>query len=137
MALVPTDPRLFRLPTMDEERPRLLGSHAESEGLYFWPRRQRCPVSGAPVSDCELGPFGVLYAWTFLHVPRMGSISFGETGGYGVGQIDLPEGVRVQAPLVGTTADWRIGSRMALTTFSVGEADDGDELVTLRFEAVD
>ena len=64
------------------------------------------------------------------------SISFGDTGGYGVGQIDLPEGVRIQAPLLGTTDDWQIGSPMGLTTFPVGRDDDGNDLVTFRFEAV-
>lgn len=135
MAFVPTDPRLFRLPGPGEERPRLLGSHAEASGLYFWPRRRRCPVTGTPVSDLDLGPAGVLHAWTFLHVPRMGSISFGDTGGYGVGQVDLPEGVRIQAPLVGSPDNWQIGTPMALTTFPVGEDDDGNQLVTFRFEA--
>ena len=57
-------------------------------------------------------------------------------GGYGVGQIDLPEGVRIQAPLLGTTDDWQIGSPMGLTTFPVGRDDDGNDLVTFRFEAV-
>jgi uncharacterized OB-fold protein len=133
---IPTDPRLFRLPEADELRPRLLGSYAESSGLYFWPRRKRCPVSSGAVVDCDLDPEGVLFAWTFLHVPRMGSISFGDSGGYGVGQVDLPERVRIQAPLVGTPDDWQIGSRMALTTFPVGQDDDGNELVTFRFEVV-
>ncbi|MBP8210216.1 MAG: hypothetical protein KAY11_11685, partial [Ilumatobacteraceae bacterium] len=100
---VPTDPRLFRLAEGDETRPRLLGSHAPESDLYFWPRRLRCPVTRTPVTDVDLSPEGVLYAWTFLYVPRMGSISCGDTGGYGVGQIDLPEGVRIQAPLLGTT----------------------------------
>lgn len=136
MSRIPTDPRLFRLPEADELRPRLLGSYAECSGLYFWPRRKRCPVTGGAVVDCDLAPEGVLFAWTFLHVPRMGSISFGDSGGYGVGQVDLPEGVRIQAPLVGTPDDWQIGSRMALTTFPVGQDDAGNELVTFRFEAV-
>ncbi len=136
MSLVPTDPRLFRLPEGDESEPRLLGSYAERSGLSFWPRRRRCPVTGGAVVDCDLDPAGVLYAWTFLHVPRMGSISFGDAGGYGVGQVDLPEGVRIQAPLVGTPDDWQIGSRMVLTLFPVGVDDDGNELVTFRFEAV-
>ena len=119
---VPTDPRLFRLAEGDECRPRLLGSHS--------------PVTRSAVTDIDLSPEGVLYAWTFLYVPRMGSISFGDRGGYGVGQIDLPEGVRIQAPLLGTTDDWQIGSPMGLTTFPVGRDDDGNDLVTFRFEAV-
>ena len=136
MAQLPTDPRLFRLAGSDESRPRLLGSYSETSGLAFWPRRRRCPVTGSPVTDVDLSPEGVLYAWTFLHVPRMGKISFGDAGGYGVGQVDLPEGVRVQAPLEGTQDDWQIGSTMGLTTFPVGTDDDGNELVTFRFEVV-
>lgn len=134
--MIATDPSLFRLPTGDERRPRLLGSHAAESDLYFWPRRRRCPVTRTPVVDVELGPTGTLYAWTFLHVPRMGDVSFGDTGGYAVGQIDLPQGVRVQSPLVGSQDDWAIGDEMALTLFPVGVDDDGNELVTFRFEVV-
>ena len=131
----PTDPDLFRLPGAGEDRPRLLGSFAPGSGLSFWPRRMRCPVTGGPVTDVDLSPEGTLYAWTFLHVPRMGGISFADAGGYGVGQIDLPEGVRVQSPLEGTPEDWQIGSKMVLSLFPVGVDDDGRELVTFRFEA--
>ena len=133
---IPTDPRLFRLAQGDETRPHLLGSYAPESELYFWPRRYRCPVTRTAVADVDLSSEGTLHAWTFLHVPRMGSISFGETGGYGIGQIDLPEGVRIQAPLLGTTDDWQIGTLMGMTTFPVGQDDDGNELVTFRFEAV-
>jgi len=134
--LIATDPDLFRLPRAGEERPLLLGSHAPVSGLWFWPRRRRCPVTRTPVEDVELGPLGTLHAWTFLHVPRMGKVSFGATGGYAVGQVDLPEGVRVQAPLVGTQDDWSIGDQMALTLFPVGTDAEGNELVTFRFEVV-
>ena len=88
------------------------------------------------MDDVDLGPVGTLYAWTFLHVPRMGSVSFGATGGYAVGQVDLPERVRVQAPLMGSQADWSIGDQMALTLFPVGTDEHGRELVTFRFEVV-
>ncbi|MDY7105999.1 MAG: OB-fold domain-containing protein [Actinomycetota bacterium] len=134
--MIATDPHLFRLPRPGEDRPRLLGSYAPESGLHFWPRRRRCPVTRTPVRDVELGPLGTLYAWTFLSVPRMGKVSFGETGGYGVGQVDLPEGVRIQAPLMGAQSDWSIGDEMALTLFPVGADDEGNELVTFRFEVV-
>lgn len=133
---IPTDPHLFRLPGDGEDRPRLLGSYAPESNLHFWPRRKRCPVTRTAVADVELGPTGTLYAWTFLHVPRMGTVCFGHAGGYAVGQVDLPEGVRIQAPLVGTQDDWSIGDQMALTLFPVGTDDEGNELVTFRFEVV-
>lgn len=134
--MIPTDDELFRLPDDGEQRPRLRGSFAPESGLYFWPRRKRCPVTRSAVRDVDLGPVGVLHSWTFLHVPRMGKVSFGDSGGYGVGQVDLPEGVRIQAPLMGTEADWSIGDEMGLTLFPVGADDEGNELVTFRFEAI-
>ncbi len=134
--MIPTDDELFRLPDEGESRPRLLGSFAPESERYFWPRRKRCPVTRTPVRDVDLGPVGTLYSWTFLHVPRMGNVSFGERGGYGVGQVDLPEGVRIQAPLMGTTEDWEIGDEMGLTLFPVGSDDEGREYVTFRFEVV-
>lgn len=134
--MIPTDPHLFRLPLEGEDRPRLLGSHAPESALYFWPRRKRCPVTRSPVRDVDLGPVGILHAWTFLHVPRMGKVSFGDQGGYAVGQVDLPEGVRVQAPLVGSPEDWSIGDQMGLTLFPVGDDADGNELATFRFEVI-
>ncbi len=134
--MIATDPHLFRLPEQDEERPRLLGSHAPASELHFWPRRKRCPVTRTAVEDVELSPVGMLYAWTFLHVPRMGRVSFGDGGGYAVGQVDLPEGVRIQAPLMGSPGDWSVGEEMGLTLFPVGIDDEGNELVTFRFESV-
>jgi uncharacterized protein len=133
---VSCDPTLFRVQAADEDRPRLLGSFSPASGLSFWPPRHRCPVTGTDVTAVELSTTGRLYAWTFLYLTRMGSISYGAAGGYGVGQIDLPEGVRVQAPLRGTREDWSIGALMGLTYLPVGTADDGAELVTLQFEAV-
>ncbi len=132
--MIETDPHLFRLPHDGEHRPRLLGSYAAASGLSFWPRRRRCPVTRTAVVDVELGPDGTLHSWTFLYVPRMGKVSFGDAGGYGVGQIDLAEGVRVQAPLAGAPGDWQIGDPMALTTLTVGTDDDGVDLVTFCFE---
>jgi uncharacterized protein len=133
---VSVDPTLFRVQAPDEDRPRLLGSYAPASGLSFWPPRLRCPVTGTEVTGVELSATGRLYAWTFLHLTRMGSISYGASGGYGVGQVDLPEGVRIQAPLRGAPEDWSIGALMGLTYLPVGTADDGAELVTLQFEAV-
>ena len=66
----------------------------------------------------------------------MGQVSFGDAGGYAVGQVDLPERVRIQAPLMGSQHDWSIGDQMGLTAFPVGVDGDGNELVTFRFEAV-
>jgi uncharacterized OB-fold protein len=50
-----------------------------------------------------------------------------------VGQVDLPEGVRIQAHLVGEFGDWTIGMALRLTTRTVGRDDTGADICTIAF----
>lgn len=122
--------------TLDAEgrSPRLIGSYSEAADTYFFPRRRRCPLTGGPVRDVELSPEGELYAWTYVQSAWMGKSRFGATAeGHGVGQVDLPEGVRVQAVLRGAMGDWHIGMPMTLEVQPVAEDEQGDELCSFRF----
>ncbi|MCU4187463.1 OB-fold domain-containing protein [Acidiferrimicrobium sp. IK] len=128
------EPGYFTVPEDNLEPPRLIGSYSPEAETYFWPRRRRCPLTGSAVTDVELANRGVLYSWTYILVPRMGKLVFSETGGYGVGQVDLPEGPRIQGPLLGEQGDWEIGMPMALTLMPVGTDKEGRSLVTYAFE---
>ena len=55
---------------------------------------------------------------------------------YGVGQIDLPEGPRVQAILTGGPDDFAIGMELELELESLGPDKHGDEVVIYRFRPV-
>jgi hypothetical protein len=55
---------------------------------------------------------------------------------YGVGQVDLPEGPRVQAILVGGPDDYTIGMEMELDLETLRTDDQGDEVVIFRFRPV-
>mgnify|MGYP000085346461 FL=1 len=123
----------FTVPTHGDERPRLLGSFSPTADLYFFPRRRRCPVSQEPVVDVELSPLGVLYSWTFVVSPWMGKNRMGDLEGHGVGQVDLPEGVRVQTILRGDMGDWEIGMPVALELYPVMQDEDGTDVLTFRF----
>jgi uncharacterized OB-fold protein len=90
----------------------------------------RCLAQG--LDDVELGPRGTLYTWTYVHVPLFGSRR-ADLGGYGVGQVDLPEGPRVQAVLSGGPRDFRIGMPMELELEPLGENAAGEEVVIYRF----
>ena len=133
---LPVEPGYFTLPDALGDRPRLIGSFSPEAKRYFWPRRRRCPLTGASVVDVELSEVGTLYSWTYVSVPRMGKLAFATQGGYGVGQVDLPEGCRIQGPLVGEQGDWSIGMSMGLTLLSVGTDDEGHSLVTYAFEVL-
>ena len=130
------DPHLLRVPEAPGEAPRLLGSYSPAAGKSFFPRRKRCPITLEPVEDRELSTRGVLYSWTFVRMPFMGSQELDAGGGYGVGQIDLPEGVRIQAPIEGEMGDWEIGMSMELALLPVGEDEEGSELFSFQFRRV-
>lgn len=133
MPRVPIDPDAFRIPAAEDESPRLLGSYSPSAQRYFWPRQKRCPITLDPVEDCELSPRGTLYSWTFVEMPWMGSMKVDPGGGYGVGQVDLAEGVRVQALIDGEMGDWQIDMPMVLRARVVGRDEDGNDRCTIAF----
>ncbi len=88
---------------------------------------------GESLVDVELGPRGTLYTYTYVHVPLFGALRSG-VGGYGVGQIDLPEGPRVQAVLCGGPGDFRIGMAMQLELETLRVTKEGEEVTIFRFK---
>ncbi|MDA8438038.1 MAG: OB-fold domain-containing protein [Propionibacterium sp.] len=122
----------FVMPDAAHRRPRLVGSYSAQADEHFFPRRKRCPITFGPVEDRLLSDEGVLYSWTWIENMRYGTMaSAGEP--HGVGQVDLPEGVRVQARLLGSKGDWEIGMPMVLDLLAVTTDQAGDELCTYAF----
>ncbi len=56
--------------------------------------------------------------------------------GYGVGQIDLPEGPRIQLPLAGKREQFRVGGQVRGEISVMREHEDKD-IVILRFRPVE
>jgi uncharacterized protein len=137
MARVPIEDGYFTVPEDPADSPRLLGSRCRACGEHFFPRRQvcaRCLAEGC--DDVLLGPRGRLWTWTYVHVPLFAKKD-ARVDAYGVGQVDLPEGPRVQAILVGGPEDFRIGIEMELDLETLRTDDDGREVVIFRFRPVD
>jgi len=132
---VPVKPGYFSVPEHPAEPPKLLGTRCEDCGEHFFPRRVVCArCLSARTAEVELGPRGTLYSYTFVHFPLFGSTRV-EHVGYGVGQVDLPEGPRVQLPLAGKQEDYRIG--MTLEAELEPLRDEGErEVVIVRFRPV-
>lgn len=122
----------FVLPDEPGAPPRLIGSFSAGAATSFFPRRKRCPITFGPVEDVLLSTEGVLYSWTWIEQVRYGTLQ-GASEPHGVGQVDLPEGVRVQTRLIGTPDDWQIGCRMVLDLVPVVTDDAGNELCTYGF----
>jgi uncharacterized OB-fold protein len=135
-ARVPVKAGYFTVPDDPDEPPRLLGTRCEECGEHFFPRRAVCAKClSERTTDAELGPRGTLYSYTFVHFPLFGSTRV-EHVGYGVGQIDLPEGPRVQLPLAGKQEDFRVGMTLEAELEPLREEDDRD-VVIIRFRPVE
>jgi uncharacterized OB-fold protein len=131
---VPIEPGFFTIPSDPQDPPRLHGSRCRACAEVFFPRREVCAkclhVGTDPVL---LGPRGTLFTWTWVHFPLFGS-KRADSGGYGVGQVDLPEGPRIQAVLSGGEQDFEIGMPMELELETLRENEQGQEVVIHRFK---
>ncbi|HEY1688273.1 MAG TPA: OB-fold domain-containing protein [Solirubrobacteraceae bacterium] len=76
---------------VDRELGALVGSRCEVCGTVSWPSRAICHRCGSPrVRELALGRDGQLVTYTTVWVPRPGVVA-----PYVLGQVDLPEGVRI------------------------------------------
>ncbi|WP_320670155.1 Zn-ribbon domain-containing OB-fold protein [Patulibacter defluvii] len=124
-----TDPELFRV---EGTTPVLMGSRCSSCEISFYPRRWVCAVCMREVADVDFAGTGTLAAYTYVATPVYGRKAVSGDG-YGIGQIDLDEGVRVQAVIGGTSEDWRVGQRFAARVAPIGDAVDGRRTALYEF----
>ena len=127
---LPAQPEQLRI---DADGPVLLGSHCPVCGRSYFPRRWECAVDLAPLEDVDLSRTGLLHVATYIRTPTYGREQR-DTEGYGVGEVDLPEGVRIQSVLLGAEGDWVPGTQFRIVGESVGDGPDGHPLFTFRFE---
>ncbi len=132
-ARVPIEPGYFTIPEGPGQAPRLLGSRCAACAEVFFPRRVVCAKClHRGTEDVELGPRGTLHTWTYCHIPLFGKLD-AEVPGYGVGQIDLPEGPRVQSVLSGARDELRMGMELELDLEVLRTDAEGREVVIYRF----
>jgi uncharacterized OB-fold protein len=123
--------------TDDEDSPvRLRGSRCPACGEVFYPRRMVCAKClHEGTEDLLLSSTGTLHTWTWVHVPLFAKTD-AKVSEYAVGQVDLPEGPRVQAILLGEPSDFSIGMRLELDLETLRQDESGDDVVIYRFRPV-
>jgi uncharacterized protein len=113
----------------------LLGSRCRACGAHHFPRHDTCPYCAAEdVEPAALSDHGALWGWTAVTAPPPGYL--GQVP-YGIGVIELPEGVRVIARL--TESDptvLQLGQPMSLRIVTLHTNDDGDDVVSYAFAPV-
>lgn len=112
------------------EEPRLIGSECKRCGTVTFPRQRSCPkCTSEDVHTRELATRGELWTWTIQCFPPKappyleGAVE--EFEPYGVGYIELPGEVRVEARLTESDPErLQIGMPMELKLIPVPGASD-------------
>ena len=122
--------------------PTLLGSRCTNCNNHMFPRQRGCPkrMSDQQV-DVELGNRGTLWTWTVQAFPPKAPPYLGPVGDdfvpFGVGYVELPGEVRVEARLTEADPDkLEIGMPMELVPQTLCTDDDGNDVVTYAFAPV-
>jgi len=126
--------------TWPSATPQLIASKCERCGEVAFPAQKSCPAfTGESVEEILLSRRGELWTWTIQRFPPphpyIGDPKTFQP--FGVGYVELPEGVRVEGRL--TTADpdeLHIGQTMELVVEKFAEGEDGESLMTFAFTPV-
>ena len=119
----------------DDDPPSLLGTHSGACGKVHFPRADACTYCATPdPSPVELSRRGTLWAWTAVTAPPPGYK--GEVP-FGVGVVELPEGVRVITRLTESDPAALVeGQAMELRIVPLHRDEEGHDVVTYAFAPV-
>lgn len=129
--------------TWPSESPQLIASRCKECSAVTFPRQDACPSCAARA--CEevlLSRRGTLWTWTIQRFPPPNPPYIGPSDRktfvpYGVGYVELPEGVRVEGRLsVADPAKLEIGMELELVIEKFIEDDDGKALLTFAFQPI-
>lgn len=138
---VPVDAGVFTWPS---DEPRLLGSRCVNCGNHMFPVQSGCPkCTGDKTETVELDRRGTLWTWTVQGFPPKSPPYKGEVDprrfeSFGVGYIELPNQVKVEARLTESDpSKLSIGMAMELCIIPLSVNDQGEEVVTFAFRPLD
>lgn len=135
----PVAPDLFELV---DGQPRLLGSRCRQCGEHHFPRARACGRCGSGRTEpVPLHSEGTLWTWTIQGFrpksPPFAGTDEGPFRPYGVGYVELPGQLRVEARLTESRPEaLRIGMPMRLAVVPFARDQDGTEIVTYAFAPV-
>ncbi len=132
---VPVKEGLFTIPQSPSEKPSLLGSKCSACGESFFPRRIRCAKCGSEsMEQISLSRKGTLYNYTVVHSATPG---YSGPVPYGIGRIELPEGIAVSAPLTGCdVTKLKLGTQFELVLEKLYDDESGNEVLSYKFKAI-
>jgi len=140
MAQVPVTEGVFTWPS---ETPQLIGSRCVACGNHMFPVQAGCPkCTGEKTEQVLLGRRGTLWTWTVQGFPPKAPPYAGDVDpktfkAFGVGYVELPGQIKVEARLTEADPDkLKIGMEMELVIVPLSTDTSGNEVVTFAFAPV-
>jgi uncharacterized protein len=133
---IPVAEGLFTWPS---DAPRLIGSRCTACGTTTFPKQGSCPkCAGSDTEQQLLSRTGSLWSYTVQGFrPKEPYNGPEEFEPYGVGYVELPGEVMVEARLTENDPDaLEIGAPMELVVVPFRRDDDGNDIVTFAFQVV-
>ena len=129
--------------TWPSESPQLIASKCKGCGEVTFPKQDSCPsCTGRSAEPILLSRRGTLWTWTVQRFPPpvppyAGSADRESFVPFGVGYVELPEGIRVESRLTENDPEKLcIDKEMELVIEKFGEDEEGNELMTFAFQPV-
>lgn len=125
--------------TWPSDAPALLGSRCRDCGRASFPAQAGCPACcGSDIAVEELPRHGTLWSWTIQRIMPKSPYATDETPAsfraFGVGYVELPGAVRVEARLTEGDPDrLRIGMPMELVFLPLRREADGTDVISFAF----
>ena len=138
---IPIADGLFTWPSA---APQLIGGQCRRCAAVSFPLKSSCPkCCGQEIERLELARRGTLWTWTVqAFAPKSPPYASGEAPGefapFGIGYVELPGQVRVEARLTESDpARLHIGMPMELAIVPLRREANGDEIMTFAFRPLD
>ena len=129
--------------TWPSKEPYLIGSRCRACGDYSFPKAFICRNPNCDktkgVEEVLLSRRGKLWSYTIQYYPAPAPFVAPEPFvPYGIGEVELPEGLKVVGMLSGCDPekDLELGMEMELVVEKLYEDDHGNEVVTWKFKPV-
>ncbi len=133
---IPIKEDLFSKPLYPLENVRLMGSKCSKCGEVFFGKAIACQqCQGEELKDIVLGRKGRLYTYTIIRNKPPGDYRGSEPfEPFGVGLVELPEGIRILAPLTGCAIeDLKIDMELELSIEEFYKDEEGRKVLTYGF----
>jgi len=135
---IPIKEGILTSPLEEENSIRLAGIRCRDCGEVFFGKRISCEnCSGQNMQALSFGKKGILWSYTIIqNPPPPGYKVPGPFKPFGLGLVELPEGIRVLSPIDGPLEKLKIGLPLECRIYPLYVNKEGQEVMAFKFQPV-